>query len=398
MPLVWSKPLNHFVNSVAISNDGQLVAAGTYFYPYGVKPGHPPLPSVTDGTFGTYAFDASGNELWRREFVGNEGIYSVAVSGNGQVVAAGGLRSGGQRSSDPSTPTKCTVRAYDANGSGLLKFQALHTRVNSVSLDHQGKVLAAGLMAGQLLVFRRGTGDFLPTPDTAVSGAGPRIDMVAVHPSGEYLIAAAWKSKFYLVTLNKGAVDKVFTWTAQGPKLELLACALASDNGVDRFVVAGHNKVFLLTKSSMMAPGGPQYVDVYETPSGGTYRDIRWLAMSGDGSLVTVVQNLGDDQNGTLLTLSCDGNSLTELRPPATLRFNPNSTSISADGALITAADGHPVKAPGTFYIIRASDGAVLMQHPTDDMNWPMVISKDGTAAAAGSDLFTGDNLFYFTP
>ena len=76
MGLVWKHTLPTLVNSVAISDDGSLVAAATYYYPY---PGT--TKPRTDGKFGTYVFDAHGNELWRDLYEGNEGLYSVAVSG-----------------------------------------------------------------------------------------------------------------------------------------------------------------------------------------------------------------------------------------------------------------------------------------------------------------------------
>ena len=86
---------------------------------------------------------------------------------------------------------------------------------------------------------------------------------------------------------------------------------------------------------------------------------------------------------------------LTPVRLPPQLVFhNPNSTSMDAAGTLITVADGHPVGTPGTFYLFDAATGAKLMEFPTnDDMNWPMVLSADGTSAVGGSD---NSNVYYF--
>jgi hypothetical protein len=217
--------------------------------------------------------------------------------------------------------------------------------------------------------------------------------MVAVHPTGEWLVAAGWRGTVHLITLNKGVVDKVYTYKSPVQGLKILACALARQS--DRFIAGGERKVYLFTKASMMDAGGPHPVDQVDTPNGGTSDDVRWMAMSGDGTLVTVVQNLGHDIAGLLLTFECDGQQLRKLRKPKVLRFNPNSTSIDDNRKFITVADGHPVGTPGTFYVLDANSGEILMQKETRDMNWPMVLSANGAAAIAGSD--TGE-VFYFDP
>ena len=385
MGLVWQRHLGFFVNSVAIAHDGGRVVAGTYYYPY---PGAVVMP--TDGTFGTYCFDAQGTELWRDEYLGNEGVYTVAISGNGQVVASAGLATGGAHSSQPA-PSIGLVRAFTAaNGGDLLDFQGLRGRVTSISLSHDGSVLAGITLGGQLFVFS-GPNGFPATPVFPVQ-MGPKLEMVAVHPSGDWLIACGREGKVHLVTLDTGA-PRLFTWTAPASNWKLLACALAASTNT--FVVGGQNRVYLFTRASMTGNAGPQPVAQFDTPRGCTSEDVRWLAMSADGSLVTVVQNLGNDIAGLLLTLSINGNQFTAIRPPQLINHNPNSTSLDAAGKLLSVADGHPVQTPGTFYLFRVNDGKKLMEFETPDMNWPMVLSADGTAAAGGSD--NGD-LYYFTP
>ena len=76
------------------------------------------------------------------------------------------------------------------------------------------------------------------------------------------------------------------------------------------------------------------------------------------------------------------------------LKHPPNSTSIDSSGTRITAADGWPNHTPGAFYLFDDL-GTLLSMHITTDMNWPMQISANGTAMAAGSD---DNTLFLFTP
>jgi len=383
----WSQELSFLVNSVGVSDDGGIVAAGTYYYPYPNT-----ARTTTDGTFGTYCFGADGKERWRHEYSGNEGVYCVAVAGNGDIVAIGGLLSGGLHALTPGTQTRGLVQAFSSDGTPLLDFSNLRSRVNSIALSRDGSVLAGVTIGGELFVFVADTtdGTFPQTPEFAVQG-GPRLDMVAVHPTGKWLIASGASGKVHFVTISKTGIDHVYTWTSPVNGIELLACALAR-NG-DAFVAGGKNKIYAFTVASMTADAGPQPVDHFDTPSGGTSDDVRWLAMSADGSLVSVVQNLGHDIAGLLITLSNTAGHLKQLRSPQHLNHNPNSTSIDDAGRFITVADGHPFNSPGTFYLFQASDGRKLAEIPTDQMNWPMVISADGSAVAAGND---DGKVFYF--
>jgi len=386
MNLAWQKQLNHLVNSVAISNNGGVVAAGTYYFPY---PNHTGADH-TDGTFATHVFDDQGNQLFMDTHTGNEGVYSVAVSGDGQVIAAGGLFSGGKKPSNPSTPNKGLVRAYLLNSTRVINFTGVNTRVNSVSLSNDGKVLAAVTLAGELLLWVNSGGGFANNPQV-FAGNGQRLDMVCVHPSGQWLIACGRNGTVHFMDVAAAGGPALITWNST-PSLRFLACALAST--ANMFVVGGENRIYLFTRASMTAAGGPAPIAQMDVPKGGTSDDLRWLAISPDGKLITVVGNLGNDIGGYLLTLDNNNGAMKQRRRPQVLWHNPNSTSIDAAGKLITVADGHPIATPGTFYVFDAVTGAKVMEFATnDDMNWPMVVSADGLAAAGGSD---NSHVYYF--
>jgi len=214
--------------------------------------------------------------------------------------------------------------------------------------------------------------------------------MVAVHPSGQWLVACGRQGKVHLVTLNAGVVSGVFTWTAPAPR-DFLVCAIAADS--NDFVVGGNNKVYLFTKASMTNGPQPQFVDQFDTPDGHTSQDVRWVATSADSGVISVVQNLGNDDNGLLLRLSNQSGSLTQVGQAIKLRHNPNSTSIDLAGTFITVADGHPIGTEGVYYLFRASNGNKESDFPLPEMSWPMLISGDGTVAFAGSD---NGNVYYF--
>src|SRR5262245_33958131 len=105
-------PLPCLVNQVAISDDGKRVVACYYYYPYvgtTIKDTH--------GAFCTFCCDSDGNRLWRDQYFGCQGVFAVAISGDGEVAAAGGLLT--------DTPQfQGLLRAYDAKtGDNLLDYK-----------------------------------------------------------------------------------------------------------------------------------------------------------------------------------------------------------------------------------------------------------------------------------
>src|SRR6266568_956625 len=78
--------LPYMVNSVAISDNAKRIVGCYYYFPY---PGT--VISDTNGTFCAYCADADGNRLWSDQYEGCQGVFGVAISGDGKVAAAGGL-------------------------------------------------------------------------------------------------------------------------------------------------------------------------------------------------------------------------------------------------------------------------------------------------------------------
>jgi outer membrane protein assembly factor BamB len=76
------------------------------------------------------------------------------------------------------------------------------------------------------------------------------------------------------------------------------------------------------------------------------------------------------------------------------LEHNPNSVSMDADGEIITVAEGNPPGTPGLFRRFDFS-GTQVWQFETGNMNWPIAVSADGSAIAAGGD---DGHLYYFLP
>ena len=143
---LWERRLTRvfWVNSVAISKDGSRVVAGTYIHDYDNKNGGTFLPNI-HSRFGLYIFDdVPKAETTDRvdpkcsdEFFGWDGVYGVAISADGKIVAASGWI---DRNDDDTTVG--LLRAYDADisiSAGtpklLLDFKEIKTRV-SYTLSH----------------------------------------------------------------------------------------------------------------------------------------------------------------------------------------------------------------------------------------------------------------------
>jgi hypothetical protein len=388
-PPVWQQRLSDifWVNSVAISGDGGRVAAGTFIHDYKQKDTKF-LPNVRS-RFGTHCFDATGKELWFKEFDGWDGVFGVAISGDGAVVAASGWldRTAGNMADTGSG----LLRAFDGTtGDPLLDFKGINQRVSWVSLSKDGNVLAA--VADDVYVFQRADGGFDPKPLTLgiANEANRYVTSVAVHPDGTWLAACDKIGNVYMSSIQKDRLDRVFTWSSAsvGPKLPFLSVAIAEKSG--HVVVGGGNSVLRFDFAAIRGGGNlaPLSFDTSDgqntppaRPDGTPQENVRWVATSADSTLVTAVANRNNSA-GALVALDTNF----QARWTARLLHNPNSTSIDAAGKYVTMCDGFPTGSPADFCLFDPANGQELWHFETCNMNWPMAISTDGTAIAGGSD------------
>jgi WD40 repeat protein len=411
MNLKWQKPLastplcappetctdTHMVNAAAVSDNGNRAVAATYYFNY-----EPHMRSRLDGTYGTFVYNtnSSGTLLFKDEFSGDQGMYCVAMSGDGKTAAAGGLIAMPKQS--PFKPKRGLLRAYEVpSGNSLLDTDEFSERVTSISLSRTGKVLAA-VADRDLRVFIRTSGAFTDPPHTfTLDGQCPS---VAVHSSGDWLTAADENGRVYVFTISGGTVNPPKKWIAlerrtpgsSAPKIAVTFRCVAVAREVDLIVAGGKDFVYLLSPASIAAsPPGP--LARYLSFDAGEHHDVRWVAITDDGSFMTAVMNdrdqITDARLGQIVKLTRSGDTLVEEWKKG-LDHNPNSTSIDGAGTLITASDGFPNDTPGTLYLFDAN-GTSLGTHGTMEMCWPMSISKDGTGIIGGDD---DNQLYFFTP
>jgi hypothetical protein len=447
-PLAWVQQLSRvaWVNSVAISDKGDRVVGATYIHDFEAN-------SKIYGQFATVCFDVAstggkpvGTTKWTDRITGWDGLFAVGISGDGSVAASGGSFT------PPFTgPNETTglLMIFDA-ATGALLFNSSATKtpicdmVNVVSLSRDGGIVAAA--ADELYVYARSLRNNRVTyapilsevsekePDFRTS-FGP-VTSVAVHPSGQWLAACNDRGQLLVATIANGVItgvcvrdvprepvnrtDKSSSVTAP---VYFLSVAVAANDGAEAFVAGGSDVVYRSTVSDMVAGNAPARYDasgpaapvIAPAPPNGVTdakarQNVRWVAISGDGATFAAVANRrtpppnkgtsADELNGTPQPVQYEGELLIfhadSAVPKSTvpLEHNPNSVSMDAAGEIIAVAEGSPPGTPGLFRRFDFS-GTEMWQLKTGNMNWPIAVSADGSAIAAGGD---DGHLYYFLP
>jgi WD40 repeat protein len=353
-----------YINSVAISQDGSTVVAGTFYFPYGAGAKHSPA-DVTQITVGTFAWNAKGKSLWQDKFPATEGVYWVAVSRDGAWAAACGLSAQGQG----------FVYIYNVASGTRVSTYNTKVRVNMVAFSSDGSYLVAG--ADETYLFTR-TGSTWGAPKALPCASGDSVIAVGISATGQWIVAGTFLGSVVLVKNNAGAFGAPVSWSMKGT---IHWVAMSADGS-----------------TFTAAPSGTS-VYCFETANFGTTKKPAWsaaltgcnscraVAVSDNGSMVSAAGNVGTA--GKIFLFA--GASGKQLWSQATKR-NPNSTSLDTAGKYVTVADGYPDQTPGDFYLFDAS-GNSMGSVQTNNMSWPMQISADGTAIAAGSD---DSSVYYF--
>jgi hypothetical protein len=222
-------------------------------------------------------------------------------------------------------------------------------RVSLLSLSRDGGVVAAA--ANKLYVFVRKDSSYVPLDHLDFSGAFQhKVTAVAVHPSGSWFVASDKKGHVLLPTISGGKVKHTCQWTAPKPpisptkpsadRVPVPFLSIQVARHADSFAVSGGDFVYLFTKRGICRKK-PKPSRVYDTrnqkaqgqqrPRGnsGTQtaaENVRWLAISDDGSFLTAVVNrdTGEAKTGLLRAYK---RTSSEPVWKAVLPQNPNGTS-----------------------------------------------------------------------
>ncbi|QYF92050.1 WD40 repeat domain-containing protein [Massilia sp. PAMC28688] len=372
------------INSVAISDDGQRCIAGT-------------SDERGSGQFGVVCYNGDGSLRWRAPFgpaQGYQGVFWVAVSGNGAVVAAGGEISQGG-----STPGLLAI--YDGASGAVLFSVAQAWRINQLCLSADGTTLLA-CYGNTLALYQRGANgyaltsshDFSPFScnSCALSADGT---MAAVscrnYDSGQGQVAGL------SISAGQMNVASSVPFTTGAMRVAMLP------NGQAWAAAFRDGSCALFTQTSASTP-----LWHYQPSEPGL--DIAYgidLTLTTDGRvLLACGANLNLPSPSPHLGLlyvvqSIDGSDGPAAKPlwQSYLQYAANpGVSLDTEAKFVTATDGSPGSAssesPGNFYLFDGASGAAVWTCPTATMNWPMVITPDGAAILGGSD--TG-SVYYWS-
>ena len=370
-----------YINSVAISGDGGKVVGGTFFHSYSAtrrdeKKEVPDFVNTQTATFGTYCYDSTGTVLWKDEFYGWEGVYWVDISEDGNYAASGGWYS--------NNPYTGFVFAYDANnGNKILDFKT-SARVNEVSLSSDGTYLISA--SGNVNLFQLINGKYQVADTFKFSSKTDAAVSAAISANGETIVFSDYDGFIYVCKNESGKFSLLKKWAL--PNTGFCRCVRVTPDGKSFAAGGTPGYFYLFDLESLLKSGEPA-----ATFSTGESGMIYGVAITDDGSGVIGITNYKP--------YSSEGGYVYYFSKSDTLKWkfytnrNPNSASINSAKGIVAVADGHPDGSPGDYYLIDINTGKCKWSYQTNNMSWPIQISQNGNAIAAGSD---DSNIYYFVP
>jgi WD40 repeat protein len=382
------------VNSVAVSPDGNSCIFGTSSE-YGT------------GDFNVYHYDGAGVLRGKWPFGAansTQGVFWVAVSGNGQFAAAGG---------ETASKDAGLLTAYRlADGAALLGDQ-FASRVSQVALSGDGSLLLA--VSGDMVTLYSYNGSgYVRAGQQSFPGAS--CGSCALSPDGSRAVVACTiyhddvagtPSTGQVVSLGiAGAVMTVtgaWTTSAGVQRVAMAATgnywgAVLHDGSCALLGPANVNSPLWQYRPSLPNLNIAYGVDITETSSGRVV-----LACAANVSL-PVTEPLQAPSGGYLYLVESVQDGASQYPrfcwgSPLQYSGNPG-VSLAREAQSVTATDGQPIyplstppkETPGNFYLFDGATGAQLWRYPTPIMNWPMALTPDGRYAFGGSD----DGSVYF--
>jgi hypothetical protein len=391
------------VNSVAISGDGKTIVAGTY------NPGQQNLK------VGTYAYDQNGNQLLNDAIPAagaKEGIYWVAISGDGMWAASGGgfhqVPLSGQRLKGYLYAYSKDVKNNQWNKS-IVTEGAQMGGVNMVALSYDGTYLVAG--ADAAYVFQRnnnGVFEQILKESVHVNEGVDSVPVVATSENGGWIVYGTTGGNWVVLCPNTAAigvqveggpppalVHVLGSSSYQIPDGQYIKSIAMASGGSAFAVLASTNLVDCTLYYFSLDRNGQNYFPTQQTPV--WHQQLpncnagESVAISADGSIVSAVGNVGNPPKVTGSACLFDGRGNLLWQKPTD--HGPNSTSVAANGVYVTVADGYKQSvAGGSFHLYDAQGNEYVLNQP-GTIAWSMQISADGSAIAAGDD---AGNVYYF--
>jgi WD40 repeat protein len=370
------------INSVAVSDDGNCCVFGT-------------SNEFGTGQFAVYCRDGAGNVRWSSQ-VGaagsTQGVFWVAASADGQFAAAGGETS----------KTVGFLTAYRvADGLQVLNV-ATSYRINQVVLSGDGSLLLA-VFEDTVQLYKYADGAYVLASQQTFTGS--YCNSCALSPDG---FTAAVSCTIYSDS-GGASTGQVITLAVDNQKLSVTG-AWASEVAVMRVAIAATGNYW----GASLHDGSCVLFDQ------GNVTEPVWRYQPDQANLGTAYGFAITETAEGRVVLACGANLAAVAPAPAggylylvesvqdgsaqapqfcwgsTLQYSANpGVSLDREAQFVTATDGEPNgenETPGHFYLFDGASGASLWTYATPVMNWPMVITPDGTHVFGGSD----DGSVYF--
>lgn len=391
--VLWSTQphAGYYINSVAVSGDGDVIAAGTFFHEYGGTSQSAGLDAVPveqrkiaermapaaarsdvrgnqDGCFGTYVWDRQGKPLLTKEFEGWQGVYWVDVAANGSTVASCGWKS--------QQPYAGFIGAWSVPGGEELLAYPLPGRGNMVSLDGRGQALLAGADQGYLFC-RAGAAAFAAPVGIALSAAGDTVVATGIAVDGSIGLVASYHGEIILFSIASGQPAALARW--QLPNGAYTHAAALSGDGRRAYAGASDGTLYAFDVAAFQGTPAPAWS--VGVPGGA--KTIYGLACDGAGDKVAIAGNVAQ---GGIVAVFADAGSAARLQWTSPSQHSPNCLAFDPGGRWLALADGHPDGTPGGFTLWDAVDGTLQWNWAAGNMSWPIRLCGDASVVVGGSD------------
>ncbi len=391
--LLWSTQphAGYYINSVAVSDDGDVIAAGTFFHDYGGVSQIAGLDAVPvaqrkiferlapaatcgdvrgnqDGCFGTYVWDRAGKPLLAKEFDGWQGVYWVDVAADGGTVTSCGWKS--------QDPYAGFIGAWTVPGGEELLSFPLPGRGNMVSLDGCGRTLLAGAEQGYLFC-RDGDAAFAAPACIVLSAAGDTVVATGIAADGATGLVASYHGEIILFSIASGQPAALARW--QLPNGAYTHAAVLSGDGRRAYAGASDGTLYAFDVAAFQGMPTP----VWSVSMPGGAKTIYGLACDRVGDKVAIAGNLAQ---GGVVAVFADAGSAAQLQWTSPSQHSPNCLAFDPGGRWLGLADGHPDGTPGGFTLWDASDGTEQWNWATGNMSWPIRLCADASVVVGGSD------------
>lgn len=375
------------INSVAVSPDGQLTVAGT-------------SSEFGSGQFNFYGYNAQGVQLWAVPVTAanaTQGIFWVAVSDDKRFAACGGETS-------KTSGFLCIVDA--SNGSILFQDNTLPARVNQLTFSRDGALLLADFQHElRLYQFAPGTSaapawsqsDCLTLTagfssySAVLAANGSRVWVGAIN----YNVKPVYTGLVLQILLDNGKFGAVTSYAQTQGVMRVVTtvdgayAAAARHDGSCAFFQAVQPTTAFVYKPDLTGLNIAYAIAITETPA--QQLVIVVGANQGEGG---VLYRVDAEQTASEIANFPVWGPVLRWSQPVQYAVNPGVT-LDLAASRVSATDGKPdesaggsnqKESPGNFYLFDAYSGQQLWQYGTQLMNWPMVLTADGTVAVGGSD------------